>query len=456
MLFSSQVFILLFLPIVIVAFHFGANSRTARLGLLLVASFLFYAWWDLRFLPLLASLILFNWGVVTMARRTERTGLLVVGVGINLLTLGGFKYANFFAESVYGLIGIDFEPWGIILPLGISFFTFQQISYLLDVRRGRAGQYPLLDYATYVSFFPQLIAGPIVRHNELIPQFERLQRKVDGEIFARGLILFTLGVAKKVFLADELAPIADIGFNEAATGAGPDFWVAWQSAIGYSLQLYFDFSSYSDMAMGLGGMFGLDLPINFNRPYHATTIRDFWRRWHITLSSFFRDYVYVPLGGSRQALTLTCLTAFGTMLLCGLWHGAGWTFIAWGALHGLAIVINRLWAAGGKPLPFVFSWAVTLLFVVIGWVLFRAENFTIAWRMLCSMFAGGLAGFEFDLWWIVVAASIFALGGPTNIEISRRASLPGKAMTALLAILLVAVCLRVGQGRGLEFIYFQF
>ncbi len=456
MLFPTQAFILLFLPLVIGAYYLRPLGARARLVVLLAASLVFYAWWDPRFLPLLVITVVGNWLVVRAYLAGAHASLIGCAVGANLAVLGFFKYSNFFAESVLGLLGIAFEPWTIILPLGISFFTFQQISYLIDVRRGSAGAYSLLDYAVYVSFFPQLIAGPIVRHNELIPQFrERLARRFDAELAARGLVLFILGLVKKVFFADELAPLADLGFDAAAGASGLDAWLAWQAALAYTLQLYFDFSSYSDMAIGLAGLFGFDLPINFDRPYNALSIREFWRRWHMTLSRFLRDYVYIALGGNRRGW-LTYVIVLITMLLCGLWHGAGWTFIAWGGLHGVAVCVNRAWLGSGWRLPAPFAWLLTLLFVILGWVLFRAENFAVAANVLTAMFNAAPGIIDVTAWLSIAIGGAFAVLGPTNVEIARGVWAGHRAMAATLAVLLIAVCLRVGQGRGLEFIYFQF
>lgn len=457
MLFSSQIFLLVFLPAVVFAYHAAPARRDVRLVLLLVASFVFYGWWDPRFLPLLGGTIAVNWLAVRAWAATRRGAVLIAAVVFNLGLLGLFKYANFFAESVLSLAGVAFEPWTIVLPLGISFFTFQQISYLVDLKRGEAEPYGLIEYACFVSFFPQLIAGPIVRHNELIPQFARAPAAAaDFERIGRGLALFVLGLGKKVLLADELAPIADAGFDFAAGGA-PGTAAAWQAALAYSLQLYFDFSAYSDMAMGLAALFGFDLPLNFDAPYRALSIREFWRRWHMTLSRFLRDYLYIPLGGSRAGSARTLAAIMGTMLMCGLWHGAGWTFVAWGGLHGAAVVVNRAWLAHGRPLPPALAWALTLLFVIVGWVLFRAEDFGTAMTVLEAMAgAGGAVLADDEAWWLVAAGSVLALFGPTNVALARMPWLPRRAVALPLALLLVAVTLRVGQGRGLEFIYFQF
>ncbi|MGR9091304.1 MAG: MBOAT family O-acyltransferase, partial [Gammaproteobacteria bacterium] len=270
MLFSSQAFLLLFLPLTLLAYYAAAVSRRARIALITLASFVFYAWWDPRFVPLLAGLIGLNWLIVRVHEARGHSFVLTVGIGANLLFLVLFKYANFLAENLLNVVGVEHEPWGLILPLGISFFTFQQISYLVDRRRGEAPVYGLLDYAAYVSFFPQLIAGPIVRHNQLIAQFDPDPRiSANLEMAGRGLALFALGLTKKVFFADELAPIADAGFDIAAHGGVIAFGDSWLSATAYTLQLYFDFSAYSDMAIGLGALFGLRLPLNFDAPYRA-------------------------------------------------------------------------------------------------------------------------------------------------------------------------------------------
>lgn len=460
MLFSSQLFILLFLPVVLLAYYARASSEKFRTALLTLASFVFYAWWDPRFLPLLAAMIVITWLIVEAHVRFGHRALLIIGVVINLAVLGLFKYANFFAEAVLSMMAVTHDPWSFILPLGISFFTFQQVSYLVDRIRGDAPRYDFLGYAAYVSFFPQLIAGPIVRHNELIKQFELSPRRAEVlEMASRGVILFTLGLVKKVFLADELAPIANDAFDPVAAGATVTFAESWLAALAYSCQLYFDFSAYSDMAMGLGAMFGLRLPVNFDAPYRSVNIRDFWRRWHMSLSSFLRDYLYIPLGGNRGGFAKTCATVMTTMLLCGLWHGAGWTFIVWGGAHGLAICVNRLWARSGIAVPRPFAWLLTIFFVVCGWVLFRAETFTVAATFFQSMFwpANFIgAAFDGDDTLYVVTGLAFALLGPTNLALSQHAGALRRSVSIAVGVALFLVTLRVGQGRGLEFIYFQF
>ena len=379
MLFSSQAFLLLFLPLALALYHAFADSYRARLWALTLCSFGFYAWWDLRFLPLLVGAITLNWalGRWYLAHGRPR-GLIVVGIACHLALLGFFKYANFFADSFTALTGVEHQRWSIVLPLAISFFTFQQISYLVDLKRGRAPAYDWLQYTAYIVFFPHLIAGPIVRHNELIGQFDADPHRPGAmETAARGLVLFTLGLVKKVFFADELAPIADPVFASALAGTVPATPDAW-----------------------LGALFGLRLPLNFDRPYRAASIREFWRRWHMTLSRFFRDYLYIPLGGNRGGFVATCALVMLTMTLCGLWHGAGWTFVAWGTLHGLYLCINHAWRhtttrlfpQGLLPVPLAkaLSWLVTFVAIVVGWVFFRAGSFDAALSVLQGM--AGLNG----------------------------------------------------------------
>ncbi len=459
MLFSSQAFLLLFLPLALALYHAFADSYRARLWALTLCSFGFYAWWDLRFLPLLVGAITLNWalGRWYLAHGRPR-GLIVVGIACHLALLGFFKYANFFADSFTALTGVEHQRWSIVLPLAISFFTFQQISYLVDLKRGRAPAYDWLQYTAYIVFFPHLIAGPIVRHNELIGQFDADPHRPGAmETAARGLVLFTLGLVKKVFFADELAPIADPVFASALAGTVPATPDAWLGALAYTLQLYFDFSAYSDMAIGLGALFGLRLPLNFDRPYRAASIREFWRRWHMTLSRFFRDYLYIPLGGNRGGFVATCALVMLTMTLCGLWHGAGWTFIAWGALHGLAIVGSRAWGYTRIPVPAAIGWLLTMGFVVVGWVLFRAESFGAAANVLRGM-AGQApgAGAPAEGWIFVGVGALCALLGPTNIDWADRRLAPRLGLAVLAGFALCVVTLRVGQGRGLDFIYFQF
>ena len=411
MLFNSYEFIFVFLPIALAIFFLiGRASTKIALGWLVVASLAFYAAWNPRYLVLLSGSIAFNYLVGRLLDRpsfaqTVRRGLLLVGVVSNLGLLGYFKYAGFFAESFSKLTGTGTEIPPIVLPLAISFFTFQQIAYLVDTYSGRCAEHSFIDYCLFVTFFPQLIAGPIVHHGEMLPQFRRRDVfRPNADNLAVGLTIFSMGLFKKVVIADGVAIFANVVFNHAAGGETIGLLHAWVGVVAYALQLYFDFSGYSDMAIGLGRLLGIHLPLNFNSPYKATNIVDFWRRWHITLSRFLRDYLYIPLGGSRRGLSRRYANLMTTMLLGGLWHGAGWTFVFWGGLHGLYLCVNHGWLKWCKRADWQFThyrswqpvaWTITFVSVLIGWVYFRAASFAVANSIMASMF--GLNGFDLDV-----------------------------------------------------------
>ncbi|WCK55551.1 MBOAT family protein [Aneurinibacillus sp. Ricciae_BoGa-3] len=393
MLFNSYAFILVFLPITLcVFFLLGSRKKTtAATVALIMASLVFYSYWDKKYLVLLLASILFNYFTGTYISRADKPGrkraLLLFGVAIDLILLGYYKYTNFFIESWNGWFHEALGPYNIALPLGISFFTFTQIAYLMDSYRGETKEYNLLTYSLFVTFFPHLIAGPILHHRDIIPQFHRLRNFVfSHKNMAAGIVIFIMGLGKKVLIADSIAGWAAPVFAHAHD---VNAWQAWIGAISYTFQLYFDFSGYSDMAIGLGLMLNIRLPINFNSPYKAESIIDFWRRWHITLSAFLKDYMYITLGGNRHGKIKKMRNLFITMLLGGLWHGAGWTFVIWGALHGLYLMINHGWRTFKRPLPRPIGWLVTFVFVVIAWVFFRAQSLGDAWAILQAMFGMG-------------------------------------------------------------------
>jgi alginate O-acetyltransferase complex protein AlgI len=456
MLFNSYIFILVFLPAALALYYALAEWRRARIVLLIAASLIYYGWWDARFLPLLVGLALANWLLAGRYVASGRRGWLDLGIVLNLAALGFFKYFNFLLANLCALAGTAPARFDIILPLGISFFVFQKISYLADLRRGDRHGYPLRDYCLFVFFFPQLIAGPIVRHHEIIPQFDLPPRRPEmWENLARGAVLFVIGLLKKVALADALAPEANALFGKASAGLALNLGESWMAALAFALQIYFDFSGYSDMAIGLALMFGFRLPFNFDAPYRAVSIREFWRRWHITLSRFLRDYLYIPLGGNRRGGLRQGVNVVITMLLGGLWHGASWTFVAWGGLHGLGLAVNGAWARARWHLPRPFGWVLTMVFVLIGWVLFRAEDFTTAWHIFAAMAgANGLGGTRISR--AIIAALMVALLGPTSQEAALRRLAPrGWAALATAAGLVLAL-LTIGGGLQHEFIYFQF
>lgn len=460
MLFHSHSFLLIFLPLTLAAYYLSAEQHRIRMWVLILASLAFYGYWDTRLIPLLVGSVCVNWLFAYTFGRQPRRRIVVAGVAVNLLVIGVFKYADFFADTLAAFGGVHHDHWNIILPLGISFFTFQQISYLVDLRRSGAPVYPFADYAVYVTFFPQLIAGPIVRHSEIIYQYVASPlREGFHERLSRGLTLLVIGLVKKAFIADNLALIADPLFAAAARGDALTLAEAWVAAGAFGLQIFFDFSGYSDMAIGLGLMFGFSLPVNFNAPYAAISIRDFWRRWHMTLSRFLRDYLYIPLGGNRFGIARQVAALLVTMLLGGLWHGTGWTFVVWGGLHGLALAVQNLWSRAGLRLPTPAGWAVTMLFVFVSWVLFRAETFSAAAEILVAMAGGNgwqlsVEGVE-KLWLLSVAAAVAVLG-PTSQRAALELLLPRRVVAVGVAVALVFVILQLGGGENAEFIYFQF
>jgi alginate O-acetyltransferase complex protein AlgI len=416
MLFNSWIFIGAFLPITLVVYRLLGLLPFPRLPLvwLTLASLFFYGWWNVNYVPLLLASIVANYllGLRLAALASEpgsrlRRPLLFAGVAANLLLLGYYKYSVFVLENVGALTGVDFGIRALALPLAISFYTFLQIAYLVDTSEGDGSDHSFLEYCLFVTFFPHLIAGPLVHHKELIPQFTQAGGaragawsgvKFNHEEFAQGLTFFIVGLCKKVLLADPLAEIATPVFAASSTELLTAS-EAWTGALAYTLQLYFDFSGYSDMAVGLALLFGVKLPYNFASPYKAVSIIDFWRRWHITLSRFLRNYLYVRLGGSRRGKNRQYVNLLTTMILGGLWHGAGWTFLIWGTLHGVFLMINHLWRAlcgrlGVKIEDTATSrWAsraLTFLCVTVAWVFFRAESVNGAFAMLQAM--AGLNG----------------------------------------------------------------
>lgn len=402
MLFNSFSFLLFFLPLsVLVFFRLGRYHPPLAAGWLAAASLFFYGWWNPAYVGLLLASIGFNFGIGSWLAKVHgrqqeqfKQRLLLFGIVGNLLLLGYYKYANFFVSNLDRLLptGLDFAT--VLLPLGISFFTFTQIAFLVDAARGKVKEYNFIHYTLFVTYFPHLLAGPVLHHQEMMPQFARPSTYVpSARHVAIGLTIFCIGLFKKVVLADGVAGYVGPVFDGHAPLHG---LTAWGGALAYTLQLYFDFSGYSDMAIGLSWLFGVRLPLNFASPYKATSIIDFWRRWHMTLSRFLRDYLYIPLGGGRHGKLRRHLNLLVTMLLGGLWHGAGWTFVVWGGLHGFYLVINHGWRAlcatlgvdamRSSWLGRVAAGLLTFLAVVVAWVLFRAADMEAALRLLRAMF----------------------------------------------------------------------
>ena len=397
MLFNSFEFILAFLPVTLLVYFVLLRQRLtmAAKSWLLFASLFFYSWWNVRYLPLILGSILFNYTIggllaeydADRPKAVSKRAIFVTGVIANILLLCWFKYMDFFIATANGLLGTHLPLLKIVLPLGISFFTITQIAFLVDAYEGLVEERNLLNYALFVTFFPHLLAGPILHHKDMMPQFERLRNKVvTWKNLYLGLMLFFLGLFKKVVVADTFSRWASAGFD---TAQPLTLVPAWLAALSYTFQLYFDFSGYSDMAVGIGWMFNVSLPINFNSPYKATGMIDFWKRWHITLTTFVTTYLYTPIlrAFGRITFSRSLGAIFLAMLISGFWHGAGWTFIIWGGMHGLGLVVNHAWKKRKLPMPGLLGWLITFNFVNLSFVFFRAKSLDNALRML-----GGMAG----------------------------------------------------------------
>ena len=482
MLFNSYEFIFLYLPIVFVVYFSLAHYRKTKAATfwLVIASIGFYGYWDVKYVPLLLASIVFNYLVgARLEKSAHKKRFLAFGITCNMLLLGYFKYTGFFLETLNGLTGMAYDIPNIILPLGISFFTFTQTAYLIDAYRGETQGYSFLTYCLFVTIFPHLIAGPIIYHKSMIPQFSRLRNFVINYTnIAKGISLFTLGLFKKTVIADNLSPwVGDI-FTKADQLS---FIEAWAGALGYTFQLYFDFSAYSEMAIGLGLMFNLKFPVNFNSPYKATSIIDFWRRWHMTLGAWVKNYLYIPMGGNRFGEWRKMRNLFVSMLLIGLWHGAGWTYIIWGGIHGALLMINHQWRRLNIKLPAVLCWGMTFFSVVIAWVFFRAASIHDAIAILGAMtdvhnivfpdqgnFPKLLAflvpyGVSFDVWrvcepldrilWNMAGLSIVLAVIPNPICLMERFRANWKWFVLILSLLLISL---YKLNTYTEFLYFQF
>ena len=400
MLFNSYEFIFAFLPLTFFIYFFLLQKRlvTGAKVFLVFSSLFFYSWWNVSYLPLILASMLFNYSIGNSLNenfqkvKIQKKTLLFIGIITNLALLVYFKYSDFFIENMNSVFTTDTTLLHLALPLAISFFTFQQIAYLVDSYRQETAEYDFLNYALFVTFFPQLIAGPIVHHKEMMPQFASRWNLVKNyKNIATGLFIFSMGLFKKVVIADTFAVWVNNGFDNAVY---LNMLEAWATSLSYTFELYFDFSGYTDMAIGAALLFNIKLPQNFNSPYKATTIQDFWRRWHITLSRFLKDYIYIPLGGNRKGEARTYTNLITTFLLGGIWHGAGWTFVFWGFLHGIALVINHIWNKIPFKLPKILAWFITFNFINITWVFFRAHSFGEARQILQAMI--GMNGIVID------------------------------------------------------------
>ena len=473
MVFSSNVFLFLFLPAFLAIYYLTPNRARLRNWVVLIGSYVFYAWWRIDFLLLFAGVTLWNYLIgLAIARNGVKTARsrrwLALGVTVDLCTLGYFKYANFGVASLDAVLGAAGLPafvfTHVILPIGISFYVFESISYIMDVYRGdtEPTRHPV-DFATFVALFPHLIAGPVFRYKDLADQFVNRTHTIDK--FGAGAVRFMQGFIKKVFIADTIAPLA----NHAFTLHAPTMADAWLGALAYTAQLYFDFSGYSDMAIGLGLMMGFRFIENFNQPYVSQSITEFWRRWHMSLSSWLRDYLYISLGGSRQGTLRTYRNKFLTMLLGGLWHGANWTFVLWGMWHGTLLCIEAALGVNSAPRRFrAHRWALTFLFVILGWVMFRAGDVTSAWhfyeamfsfdgRGLSDVFVGDLNLMQIAI--LLLAIAVAALGGAAEYlppQLARATLGRPLSVRLLLFPLFLLTLLKLCAQSYSPFLYFQF
>lgn len=481
MLFNSYEFIFIFLPITMLMYFIVAKfHKKVATAWLVIASLVFYGYWDVHYVPLLLASISFNFVIGRWIEKTlKKKAVLCLGITVNIVLLGYFKYMGFFIENINQLYGWQNPVPHIALPLGISFFTFTQTAYLIDAYRGETKGYGFTTYSLFVTIFPHLIAGPIINHKSMIPQFSMSHNfRINYDNIAAGLTLFTMGLFKKVIIADKLSPWVNDFFSQPDT---LHFIEAWTAAIGYSLQLYFDFSAYSEMAIGLGLMFNLHFPQNFNSPYKSTSIIDFWRRWHMTLGSWVKYYLYIPLGGNRQGQFKKMRNLFIAMTLIGFWHGAGWTFIVWGAMHGIMLMINHQWRRIDIALPRFVCWGGTFVFIVVAWVFFRSADLSTALKILSAMtdvhqvvfpdteaFTRYLSvlqpyGVTFTMWqhpeklnhilWQVVAVFIITLALPNPIKIMEKFKPNWGWFILTLALLLITL---YKMDTYTEFLYFQF
>ncbi len=517
MLFNSYVFLFAFLPVTLIGFFMlGRRHQTLAAAWLAAASLVFYGWWDHRYIPLLLASICLNYLcstrlLVAEPGRTGRKLWLGLAIAANLALLAYYKYAGFFVSSLNELAGTSYVIGTIVLPIGISFFTFTQIAFLVDTYQGKVRESRFIHYLLFVTYFPHLIAGPVLHHKEMMPQFGDARNYTPlAANFSVGLTIFTIGLAKKVLIADNLAPYANALFN--APGE-PGMLLAWGGVLSFAFQLYFDFSGYSDMAIGLSRMFGIRLPLNFDSPYKARNIVEFWRCWHMTLSRFLRDYLYIPLGGNRTGKARRYFNLMATMVLGGLWHGAGWTFVIWGFLHGAYLVANHAWAAlaaraglgQGGAAGRVLATAITFVAVCVAWVFFRAADLATALSILKGMaglfgaampelvadklgplkdvlaqlgmrFQAGGATVFVETWAWVLGAAFIAFSLPNAQEITRRFApaldfgglapeRDGRLARLLawratrgwaLALGLLAVLSALSLNRPTDFLYFQF
>ena len=460
MLFNSFEFIFLFLPIAFFIYFYLNKKKLVKASkiFLVLSSLFFYSWWNIVYLPLILISMIFNFKIGKLILENKereiisKKRLLTIGIIINISLLGYFKYADFFIKNTNYFFNLEFTELKLALPLAISFFTLQQVAYLIETFRGKIKENSFLNYSVFVTFFPQLISGPIVYHREIMGQFTLIKNKiVNTDNISFGLLIFSIGFFKKVVIADTFAVWASDGFDNPEILT---FYKSWVTTLSYTFQIYFDFSGYTDMALGIALLFNIKLPINFNSPYKATNIQDFWRRWHITLSRFLRDYIYIPLGGSRQSSLKTYSNLILTFIIGGLWHGAGWTFLFWGFLHGIGLVVHRIWSVVGFKLNSIISWIITFNFINFTFVFFRAEKWNDATTILNKMLKFRIIE-EINLTEVLLITSSFLLVllYKNSNQLKKSFSIYTGIYIGILFFLSFVLLFLRGEG---EFLYFQF
>ena len=460
MLFNSFEFIFLFLPITFFIYFYLNKKKLITISkiFLVLSSLFFYSWWNIVYLPLILLSMMFNFTLGKLILNNKRSkilskkGFLNIGIIINISLLGYFKYADFFIKNTNFFFNFEFTELELALPLAISFFTLQQIAYLVETYRGKTKENNFLNYGVFVTFFPQLISGPIVYHREIMGQFTSIKNKIiNTDNISFGLLIFSIGFFKKVVIADTFSVWATNGFENPEILT---FYKSWVTSLSYTFQIYFDFSGYTDMALGIALLFNIKLPINFNSPYKATNIQDFWRRWHITLSRFLRDYIYIPLGGNRQSSLKTYSNLMMTFIIGGLWHGASWTFLFWGFLHGIGLIVHRLWSVIGFKLNSFISWIITFNFINFTFIFFRAEEWSVATTILRKMFKFEIVE-EINLIELLLIASTFliVLLFKNSSQLKKKFSIYIGGFIGLLFFLSFILLFLRGEG---EFLYFQF
>ena len=489
MLFNSPEFIFVFIPVVLIFASFTQRyiSKETNIYLIILSSIFFYGFWNISFVPLLIGSVLFNF---LIHKKIKNRRFLITGLIINISLLLFFKYTNFFIDNISLILDKQFTHYNIALPLAISFFTFQQIAFIVDSYKNKTTKFSIYEYMLFITFFPQLIAGPIVRFHQFIPQLKSNKLNISLDNISIGIVIFSIGLFKKVVLADQLGLVTDNVFFHSSQHT-LSFFESWGGVLAFTFQIYFDFSGYSDMAIGLGQIFGIKLPLNFNSPYKSKSIIDFWRRWHISLSSFLKEYIYIPLGGNKKGTFIKYLNILIVMLVGGVWHGAGWNFILWGLSHGILLIINHEINRNNLKiyLPTFGKQIFTFLLVAINWVLFRSENLMSIKNIYLGMigqngfyldhrlekflpFTSSLIVFEgqnigsFDLvgvFYIVISILIISLFSNTNEIINKKEkslinlkfdfNIRGSIYLATMLFLSILLMLNVPKT---EFLYFDF